>query len=51
MYVRQQVVKPIVKTVYVHTFFIIVVVTAVVETSPCMLSKIPQEFLSTCSGM
>jgi hypothetical protein len=47
VYVLQHVVKSVVKTVYVHTFFMIVVVTAVMDISAGMLSENPQEFLST----
>jgi hypothetical protein len=45
VYVLQHVVKSVVKTVYVHTLFMIV--TAVMDTSAGMLSENPQEFLST----
>jgi hypothetical protein len=47
VYVLQHVVKSVVKTVYVYTLFMIVVVTAVMDTSAGMLSENPQEFLST----
>jgi hypothetical protein len=47
VYVLQHVVKSVVKTVYVHKLFMIVGVTAVMDTSAGMLSENPQEFLST----
>jgi hypothetical protein len=51
VYVLQHVVKSVVKTVYVYTLFMIVVVTAVVDTSAVMLLENPQEFLSTYKSM
>jgi hypothetical protein len=51
--VLQHVVKSVVKTVCVHTLFMIVVVTAdmVMDASAGMLSENPQEFLSTYMSM